>query len=75
MWVGAIHWNGVRSSACGAAREDVHAIGFNEGPDFSGSYEYFRGHGTEVIGGVRRVEPRAVLAEYTDRGGCIHSNE
>lgn len=73
MCLGAIHWSGVRRVVCGAPREQVMAIGFDEGPVFPESYAYLARRGVEVVSGVLADEAAAVLEEYQRRGGAIYN--
>lgn len=73
MCLGAILWSGVSRVVCGARTEDVRAIGFDEGPVFSESFDYLRRRGIEIVRDVLRDEARAVLDEYARRGGTIYN--
>lgn len=73
MCLGAILWSGVSRVVCGARTEDVQAIGFDEGPVFSESFDHLRKRGIEVVRDVLRSEARAVLDEYARKGGTIYN--
>jgi tRNA(Arg) A34 adenosine deaminase TadA len=73
MCLGAIGWSGVRSVACGARDEDARAIGFDEGAkphDWAKSLEE---RGISVSRDVLREQAKAVLLEYSERGGLIYN--
>jgi tRNA(Arg) A34 adenosine deaminase TadA len=72
MCLGAVHWSGVSSLACGARREDAQAVGFDEGDrpaDWVGSLQR-RGIGVTLD--VLRDKARQVLKEYAAAGGVIY---
>lgn len=73
MCLGAIHWSGIRRVVCGAPRERVVAIGFDEGPVFAESYDYLAQRGVDIVTGVLADEATAVLEEYQRRGGTIYN--
>ncbi|MGE0352196.1 MAG: nucleoside deaminase [Gemmatimonadales bacterium] len=73
MCLGAIHWSGVSRLTCGATREDVERIHFDEGPVFAASYEYLRARGVVIEHAVCRTEAAAVLQLYQERGGEIYN--
>ena len=73
MCLGAIAWSGVRSVVCGARDEDARSIGFDEGhkpPDWVRSLE---SRGISVVRDVLREQAKAVLLEYSRRGGLIYN--
>jgi tRNA(Arg) A34 adenosine deaminase TadA len=73
MCLGAVPWSGVRSVVCGARDEDARSIGFDEGhkpPDWIKSLE---SHGIGVVRDVLREHAKAVLLEYSKRGGLIYN--
>ena len=73
MCLGAIPWSGVRSVVCGARDEDARSIGFDEGhkpPDWIKSLE---SRGISVVRDVLREQAKAVLLEYSKRGGLIYN--
>jgi tRNA(Arg) A34 adenosine deaminase TadA len=72
MCYGALPWSGIRRLAYGATREDVTAIGFDEGekpPDWAGALE---ARGIEVAHGLLRAEAREALERYRRRDGKIY---
>lgn len=73
MCLGAIHWSGIKRVVCGAPRERVMAIGFDEGPVFPESYAYLARRGVEVVTGVLADDAAAVLEDYQRRGGAIYN--
>lgn len=73
MCLGAIHWSGIRRVVCGAPRERVLAIGFDEGPVFPQSYEYLARRGVEIVMGVLADDAAAVLEDYRRLGGMIYN--
>jgi tRNA(Arg) A34 adenosine deaminase TadA len=71
--LGATAWSGVRRIVCGADASDAEAIGFDEGPrplDWDAELEK---RGISVTRGVLAVRARAVLANYSARGGPIYN--
>jgi tRNA(Arg) A34 adenosine deaminase TadA len=73
MCLGAVLWSGVRAVLIGAARSDVVAHGFDEGPVFPESYAYLAERGIAVVRDVLRNEARAVLDLYAERNGVIYN--
>ncbi len=73
MCLGAIFWSGISRVVWGAEREDVQAIGFDEGPVFAESFAYLRQRGVELTAGVLAEEARAVLQLYRERHGLIYN--
>lgn len=73
MCLGATLWSGVTRLVIGGAREDALALGFDEGPVFSESYEYLRARGVTVVQGLLRDEARAVLERYRELGGPVYN--
>lgn len=72
MCLGAVHWSGVSRLVCGATRDDVENIGFEEGPVGPESYRYLEDHGVEVVRQVCRNESQNVLADYARANGVIY---
>ncbi len=73
MCLGATLWSGVKRVVYGAARSDVEALKFDEGPVFAESYRYLEQRGIQFVRGVLREEARAVLDLYRDRGGPVYN--
>lgn len=73
MCLGATLWSGVKRIVSGATREDVEAIGFDEGPVFADSYRYLEQRGLRFVRHVLRDEACEVLAAYRQRGGPIYN--
>jgi tRNA(Arg) A34 adenosine deaminase TadA len=69
---GAVVWSGIDRLVCGANTADAEAIGFDEGPKPSAWALELEKRGIAVTQGVCRAEARAVLEEYTRRGGTIY---
>ncbi len=72
MCYGALPWSGIRRLVYGATREDVQAIGFDEGdkpPDWARALE---ARGIEVVHALLRVEARDALECYRSRNGNIY---
>ncbi len=69
---GAFVWSGIDRLICGANTADAEAIGFDEGPKPAFWAKELESRGVSVAQGVRREEARAVLAEYSRRGGPIY---
>lgn len=70
---GAIPWSGVRSLAYGADREDVEAIGFDEGPKPPDWIEALRARDIKVFPHVLRQEAAQVLNTYAAAGHTIYN--
>jgi tRNA(Arg) A34 adenosine deaminase TadA len=75
MCLGATLWSGVKRVVCGATREDVEALGFDEGPVFTESYRYLEERGVEFRRGVLRDDARQVLDSYRERGGVVYNGQ
>ena len=73
MCLGATLWSGVKRLVCGAAREDVESLKFDEGPVFHASYRYLEERGVQVVRSVLRQEARDVLNLYRDMSGPIYN--
>lgn len=73
MCLGATLWSGVKRLACGATREDVERLKFDEGPVFPASYRYLDERGIQVVRHVLREEAREVLSLYRDMSGPIYN--
>ena len=73
MCLGATLWSGVKRIVSGATRQDVEALGFDEGPVFADSYQYLERRGIQVARHVLRDEAREVLQLYQQRNGPIYN--
>lgn len=73
MCVGAIAWSGVARVLYAAARADVEAIGFDEGPRPARWKAELAQRGIRVEGPRRRADARAVLAAYAGTAGLIYN--
>jgi tRNA(Arg) A34 adenosine deaminase TadA len=73
MCLGATCWSGVTAIACGARRDDVEAIGFDEGPRPSDWAAALAARGIEVTRDVMRAEAVAVLARYQEANGLLYN--
>lgn len=69
---GALPWSGVQAMEFGAAREDVEAIGFDEGPCPENWRELLESRNITVSGPLLRTEAAGVLREYARSGGGIY---
>lgn len=69
---GALPWAGLARLEYGATREDVEAIGFDEGPKPADWWEALAARGIEVAGPLSRDAARAVLTRYADAGRPIY---
>ncbi len=74
MCHGAIHWSGLKQLTCGARREDVQAIGFDEGSKIADWVEALKHRGISVQRDVLRKDAVAVLTEYVATGGIIYNS-
>ena len=73
MCLGATLWSGVKRVVYGAARADVEALTFDEGPVFTESYRYLERRGIRFVPRVLRDEACEVLELYRERGGLIYN--
>jgi tRNA(Arg) A34 adenosine deaminase TadA len=73
MCLGATLWSGISRVVIAATREDAIALGFDEGPVFTESYEYLASRGVQIERGLLRTEARAVLERYRDLGGPVYN--
>lgn len=69
---GALIWSGVDQLVYGASRDDVEAIGFDEGPKPERWAEVLRNKGIAVVEQLCRDEACEPLKRYADRGGPIY---
>ncbi len=72
MCYGALPWSGIRRLAYGATREDVTALGFDEGDKPADWAEALEARGIEVAHGLLRAEAREALECYRRRNGRIY---
>ncbi len=70
---GAVIWSGVTRLVCGARKEDVEAIGFDEGPVPADWVEQLESRGIAVQRDVLRDEAAAVLRDYAASGAPIYN--
>ena len=70
---GAVIWSGVTRLVCGACRDDVEAIGFDEGPVPADWVEQLEKRGIAVHRDVLRDEAAAVLRDYAASGALIYN--
>lgn len=73
MCLGAIPWSGVWSVVCGARGEDARAIGFDEGAKPDNWVKSLEDRGIDVRQDVLREQAKAVLLEYSKRGGLLYN--
>jgi tRNA(Arg) A34 adenosine deaminase TadA len=73
MCLGAIGWSGIQSVVCGARDEDAREIGFDEGAKPHDWVKSLEEHGISVRRDVLREQAKAVLLEYSERGGLIYN--
>jgi tRNA(Arg) A34 adenosine deaminase TadA len=73
MCLGATLWSGVTRLVIGASRDDVMAVGFDEGPVFAESYAYLADRGMTIVRDIKRTEARQLLESYRARGGKIYN--
>jgi tRNA(Arg) A34 adenosine deaminase TadA len=69
---GALPWSGIRCLAYGATREDVQAIGFDEGDKPQDWAEALERRGIQVVHALLRDEAREALQSYRRRNGTIY---
>jgi tRNA(Arg) A34 adenosine deaminase TadA len=72
MCYGALPWSGVRRLAYGAARDDVMAIGFDEGDKPADWAAALERRGIRVVHELLRAEARESLECYRRRNGTIY---
>lgn len=73
MCLGAIVWSGVRRLVFSTPRQDVEAIGFDEGPATARWRQELRRRGIEVRGPLLRRQGQAILRRYLERGGPVYN--
>jgi len=69
---GAVPWSGVEAMEFGASREDVEAIGFDEGPCPEDWREKLEARGIKVTGPLLQKQAAEVLQEYAQQGGDLY---
>ena len=69
---GAIPWSGVEAMEFGASRDDVEAIGFDEGPCPENWRQMLENRNIRVFGPILQAEAAAVLQEYARSGGNLY---
>lgn len=69
---GAVPWSGVCALEFGAAREDVEAIGFDEGPCPGNWRELLEERGIQVQGPLLQAQAAGVLRAYQQSEGKIY---
>jgi tRNA(Arg) A34 adenosine deaminase TadA len=72
MCYGALPWSGIRRLAYGATREDVQAIGFDEGDKPADWARALEARGIVVVHALLRSEAREALLQYRCRNGTIY---
>ncbi|TVP84895.1 MAG: nucleoside deaminase [Thioalkalivibrio sp.] len=73
MCLGAIAWSGVRRLIFSTPRQDVEAIGFDEGPATPRWRRELQRRGIAVRGPLLRRQGQAILQRYVERGGPIYN--
>lgn len=73
MCLGAIAWSGVRRVLFCTTREDVEAIGFDEGPVTGRWRQQLAARGIAVQGPRCQRRGRAVLQAYQQSGGTVYN--
>ncbi len=73
MCLGATAWSGVRALLFSTSRQDVEAIGFDEGPATPRWQHELSRRGIAVRGPLLRREGQAILRLYVERGGMIYN--
>lgn len=69
---GGIPWSGVTAVEFGATREDVEAIGFDEGPCPDNWRQLLEARNIRVTGPLLREQAAAVLKDYAGAGGALY---
>jgi len=73
MCLGAIAWSGVRGLVFSTPRQDVEAIGFDEGPATPRWRQELQRRGIAVRGPLLRRQGQAILQRYLERGGPVYN--
>lgn len=73
MCLGAIAWSGVQRLVFSTPRQDVEAIGFDEGPATPRWRRELQRRGVAVRGPLLRRQGQAILRRYVERGGPIYN--
>jgi tRNA(Arg) A34 adenosine deaminase TadA len=74
MCLGALCWSGIRKVICGARDEDAREIGFDEGPKPQDWVRSLENRGINVVQDVCRHDAKAVLSQYSKKGGLIYNS-
>jgi tRNA(Arg) A34 adenosine deaminase TadA len=69
---GGIPWSGVCALEFGATREEVEAIGFDEGPCPENWRELLQARKISVTGPLLNQQAAEVLREYASAGGALY---
>lgn len=75
MCLGAIVWSGVSELVYASPREDIEAIGFDEGPATPDWHAALEQRGIHVQGPLLREEGRAILLRYHHHAGLIYNGQ
>lgn len=73
MCLGAIAWSGVRRVLFCTTREDVEAIGFDEGPVTGRWRQQLAVRGIQVQGPRCQQAGRRILQQYLQAGGAVYN--
>lgn len=64
MCFGALPWSGISSLVYGASKEDVEAIGFDEGEKPANWQQALEERGINILGGIKREQAAQQLLHY-----------
>lgn len=73
MCLGAVLWSGIKRLTCAASGNDARAIGFDEGPVFTQSFDYLQEKGVDVVRGMARLQAQAILQDYARQKGPVYN--